>query len=221
MVSFESYTTSYQDTMHRKAQLLLFLATLLASFASCNRQTPDMKLLEVTGPVRQVITQSYVSDHNGRMLQDTMSWNKRRMEFDRDGELIRGTYYIDEGDTTSIRIYRDINGKIILIQKYDPLCHRWFDTHICYNDDGMVAEYDQESIDGESHYTCTYNAKGQLMEEKEVVTRGEPYQAITRYRITGEDQYGNWTRATARTDYDISGEKTTEYRVDLRQITYY
>lgn len=36
-----------------------------------------------------------------------------------------------------------------------------------------------------------------------------------------EDEHGNWIRTMARTDYDISGEKTTEYRVDLRQITYY
>lgn len=207
--------------MHNKALIQLLLTIFLTTLASCNRQTPDMKFLEVKGPVKQVITQSYVCDRNGRQIQDSMSWNKRRMEFDKEGELVRGTYYIDESDTTSIRIYRNINGQIILIQKYDPLCHRWFDTHISYNPEGQVSEYDQESIDGESHYTCTYNAKGQLQEEKEVVTRGEPYQAVTHYRITEEDQYGNWTRAVARTDYDISGEKTTEYRIDRRQITYY
>ena len=83
-----------------------------------------MKLIEVSGPVKQVVTQSYVSDKNGRQLEDTMSWNNRRMEFDEDGELVRGTYYLDENDTTAIRIYRDQKGHIVLIQKFDPLCHR-------------------------------------------------------------------------------------------------
>lgn len=207
--------------MKNKHLSLLCLTAIVLTMVSCNKRTPDMKLIEVSGPVKQVVTQSYVSDKNGRQLEDTMSWNNRRMEFDEDGELVRGTYYLDENDTTAIRICRDKKGHIVLIQKFDPLCHRWFDTHISYNQDGLVSEYDQESIDGESHFTCTYDEKGNLREEREVVTKGDPYEAVTRYRIMEEDEHGNWIRTMARTDYDISGEKTTEYRVDLRQITYY
>ena len=207
--------------MKNKVLSVLCITAVIVTMGSCSRRTPDMKLIEVSGPVKQIVTQSYVSDCHGRQLEDTVSWNKSRMEFNRSGELIYGIYFQDESDTTSIRIYRDIQGQIILIQRFDPLCHRWFDTHISYDKDGMVSEYDQESIDGESHFTCTYDTKGHLKEEKEIVTKGDPYQAITRYRVLQEDEHGNWTRALARTDYDISGEKTTEFRVDYRQISYY
>ncbi|MCR5334358.1 MAG: hypothetical protein K6E45_05475, partial [Bacteroidaceae bacterium] len=205
--------------MNNKVFSGLCLSVIVLTLGSCNKRTPDMKLAEVSGPVKQVLTQSYVSDSNGRQLEDTMSWNKRRVEFDKNGEIVRGTYFLNESDTTSIRIYRDKKGQIILIQKYDPLCLCWFDTHIRYNQDGMVSEYDQESIDGESHFTCTYDENGNLCEEREVVTKGEPYNAVTRYRMLETDEHGNWIRTMARTDYDISGEKTTEYRIDLRQIT--
>ena len=60
-----------------------------------------------------------------------------------------------------------------------------------------------------------------MVTEKEVNIKGEPYISVTRFRILLTDDYDNWIKALVTIDYNISGERTREYRLDVREITYY
>lgn len=210
-----------------------YTKTILAALALCGigfivylvgfhrHETPDMSLAEVHGPVKSIQIKSYASDKDGNIINDTATWNNRLFEFDNAGMMTKGQINDVPGENTQIRLHRNNKAQIEYLQVYLPAYDAWFDVHFTYNQEQRVVTSEAHGPDGVSSTTYTYDDDGNVITEKEITIKGEPYIGITSYRILETDHHDNWTRALVTTDYNISGEKTREYRIDVRDIEYY
>lgn len=213
--------------MSKYTKILLFVLSLgivafLVYLAVLHRnETPDMNLAEVRGPVRSLRLASYACDAHGNIINDSLTWNNRYFEFDNNGVMTKGQVDNIPGDKHPMRLHRNNKSQIEFVQVYLPAWDSWYDTQFSYDENHRVVAAEVHSPDGVSNVTFTYDHIGNVVTEKEVNIKGEPYISVTRFRILLTDDYDNWIKALVTIDYNISGERTREYRLDVREITYY
>ena len=213
--------------MSKYTKILLFVLSLgivafLVYLAVLHRnETPDMNLAEVRGPVRSLRLASYACDAHGNIINDSLTGNNRYFEFDNNGVMTKGQIDNIPGDKHPMRLHRNNKSQIEFVQVYLPAWDSWYDTQFSYDENHRVVAAEVHSPDGVSNVTFTYDHIGNVVTEKEVNIKGEPYISVTRFRILLTDDYDNWIKALVTIDYNISGERTREYRLDVREITYY
>lgn len=199
---------------------IFLLALTLSGCQLFDNASNDLKMADLRGPVKSVSMQSYASDSTGHILNKDFTWNRIYYAFDHDGIFTNGFIESEDDDTTVVRYQRNESGQITLVQYYLKEWDKWLDTKYTYNDNGTVASYEKETLDGVSDITCQYDGQEQIG-ERELVTVGEPFIGITRFTILETDNHRNWTRRLAHVSYNISGELSQEYRLDVRTIEYY
>ena len=233
----------------RIALTAMALAMGMMAMAACmvttaerqDNDSPDRLAFGVTGPVAEVMTNTYEAtpSHDALVKGDLLEDRISHMVFDDEGRVVEdwfGNLYVydAEGNFTRgldeyTRMKRNAQGRIIEYQNvHDNEDDMSFTYKFTYDSKGRINHVTIQLWEGIFDETISY--QGDNIYPDKIISQGDEegdkYLTTTSYKYTRTDNHGNWTERevhihSVTTSVDDSNEEISDsYTIEVREIKY-
>lgn len=193
--------------------------------------SPDLRLKELKGKVKECAYTMCVCDENGENMDEDCCVEEFCYVFDENG-----MFDFKSPDFNwrlkDPKVKRDAEGRVVEAKWYISDYDSYVSEEFVYDADGSVKICKNSGIESEDGMSYTYDKNGELIKSvSEGAGEGSIFRITMTYKILETDENDNWTVRFVKSLYeygddDGSGtydddEKSEEYHLQVRNITYW
>ena len=185
------------------------------------RVTPDLATFELHGPVKSVSSRKITTEE-----YDYLCLN---VSFSESGNAQRvsgqdNVYTISRDNQNRIKSVTHLESYDGVVFRRKVYTYKYYDVGYLQNE--KYQDYNDEwNID----ISSDYDSNGNIVKEViNITTSGDCYRGTSKYKITEQDEFGNWIKRIKTTTYfieayyeDWEDSKGTKTVTETRTITYY